>query len=192
MQPFSPTDKFATTQPRLFYNLLIQIIIRSSEDASQLCYCIFCTTNDLRTCRRHPQNHEPGSSSLDSSCLFFPFEVPPAPRHPAGRDRCGTKFSWVISTTSRTRFWAVGRQTPAPRSGTNGAMTSGRRPSARGVSDFPLPRYIHRSPLSISITVNPPRPGHYGRDAARDHHPPSRRVASYAGRHERPARDEAS
>ena len=124
--------------------------------------------------------------------FFSPFEVPPAPRHPAVRDRCGAKFSWVISTTSRTRFWAVGRQTPAPRSGTNGAMTSGRRPSARGVSDFPLPRYIHRSPLSISISVNPPRPGHCGRDAARDHRPPSRRVANYAGRHERPARDEAS
>lgn len=139
-----------------------------------------------------PKTTNPGAPRWIPLAFFSPFEVPPAPRHPAVRDRCGAKFSWVISTTSRTRFWAVGRQTPAPRSGTNGAMTSGRRPSARGVSDFPLPRYIHRSPLSISISVNPPRPGHCGRDAARDHRPPSRRVANYAGRHERPARDEAS
>ena len=106
-----------------------------------------------------PKTTNPGAPRWIPLAFFSPFEVPPAPSHPAVRDRCGAKFSWVISTTSRTRFWAVGRQTPAPRSGTNGAMTSGRRPSARGVGDFPLPPISIEAPSQYPYLSTHPDPG---------------------------------
>ena len=70
MQPFSPTDKFATTQPRLFFKLLLYKETGSSEDASHLCYCIFYTTNGSQPCLHHPPKPRTGSSSSDSSDLF--------------------------------------------------------------------------------------------------------------------------